>query len=405
MSLLSQRGRKLLKETPPLVKAHIECALNPFDAKLSPDGFINFGTAENKVLENKMLARMNESHAFKVSDLHYNSQEGSLEFRQALQRHLAPVLGVDLEAKNLAVASGASAILEMLSMCLLNSGDKIFIPGPFYAGFLHDFEVRFEGVVVTAEVITANGIDFHRLESELRRTQAKVLMLNNPHNPTGYVFSEQDIKHIGAVCRELGLQIIADEIYAQSVYQPNVKFVSALKVLKGSEVPVHWVYGMAKDFGLSGLKVGVFTSTSEEVIQAMQAQCYFHTVSGTVQRNLIHVLSDNQVMTSLMAENRDLLLDRYKKVEQFCARLGVKMYPGAGGIFCYIDLSPFMGELNQETEFTFFRKLFESTKVNISPSQFFRAENFGRFRLCFAQELDTLRVGLRRLEDFLKMKN
>lgn len=405
MSLLSTRGRKLLKETPPLVKAHIECALSPYDANSRPDGYINFGTAENKVLEDKMLALLNSKHSFKPSDLHYNGQEGSLEFRQSLQRHLNPVFGTELEAADLAVASGASAILEMLSMCLFDQGEKIFIPGPFYAGFLHDFEVRFEAIVVTAEVVTPDGIDFHRLESQLRQTRPKVFMLNNPQNPTGYIYSEQDILRIGGLCKELGIQIIADEIYAQSVYQPHKKFVSAMSVLKDTGVPVHWVYGMAKDFGLSGLKVGVFTSTSKEVIRAIQAQCYFHTISGTVQRNLIHFLSDNELMTSLMALNRELLLERYKLVERFCHRLGIEIFPSAGGIFCYLDLSPFIEGQDSESEFIFFRKLFESTRVNISPSQFFKAENLGRFRLCFAQEIDTLRVGLARLEDFLRAKD
>lgn len=405
MSLLSHRGKRLLKETPPLVKAHMECALNPYEAQQKPDGYINFGTAENKVLEEKMLALLNKSHGFKASDLHYNSQEGGLEFRQALQKHLSPIVGISLEAKDLAVASGASAVLEMLSMCLLNPGEKIFIPGPFYAGFLHDFEVRFEGHVVTAEIVTPKGIDFQRLAFELRQTQAKLLMFNNPQNPTGYVYSEEDIERLGLLCKELGVQVIADEIYAQSVFQPNVKFVSALKVLKNTGVPVHWIYGMAKDFGLSGLKVGVFTSTSKEVIQAMQAQCYFHTVSGAVQRNLIHLLSDNQLMTSWMIENRRLLFERYTRVEEFCMKLGLKMFPSAGGIFCYIDLSPFIHELTPEAEFTLFRKLFDSTRVNISPSQFFKAEHLGRFRLCFAQELDVLDEGLSRLEDFLRMKN
>lgn len=401
---LSERGKRLLKETPPLVKAHIECAMNPFDPVRNSDGYINFGTAENKVLEAEILEILNQDYKFKASDLHYNGQEGSIEFRQVLARHLSSVVDFELDPQKIAVASGASAVLEMLSQCLLNSGDRIFIPAPFYAGFLYDFEVRFNAEVVSAEVITADGIDFSRLESELRRTKPKVFMLNNPQNPTGYLFSEQDLIRIGTICQDLDIQIVADEIYAQSVHSPNYKFKSALSVLHDFKIPIHWVYGMAKDFGLSGLKVGIFYSTCPEVCQAMRAQCYFHTVSGTVQRNLIHLLTDVSRIESLMDLNRKRLADRFLMVQRFCERSQIGLFPSAGGIFCYIDLSDRLPSATLENEFLFFRGILESTRVNISPSQFFKAERLGHFRLCFAQDLEVLKVGLLRLENYLRIE-
>jgi aspartate/methionine/tyrosine aminotransferase len=174
---------------------------------------------------------------------------------------------------------------------------------------------------------------------------------------------------------------------------PGVSHFSALR--RESDL-VHVVYGFAKDFGLSGFKVGVLHSENREVIKAVQDSTYFYSVSTETQRTLTNLL-DSSELKGFFNSMREGLAAAYRDTASDLAAHGIPFLPVEGGIVVWLDLRAFLDSISFEAERDLFEHMFEQGRVNISPGKVFHCAEPGWFRLCFTVPESHRREGLKRL--------
>ena len=396
--MISGWGRRLSGHDPFLVKAHFRCAEAPFHPEDNPAGYINFGTAENLICFDLIEPLLREAQEIHESDTHYNELHGAGFFREAIAEFLAGRAGRSLDPDNFAVACGASAMLENLSFVLCDPGEAILIPTPYYAGFDHDLALRSEAVL---RHIPLTGPDFSLTIGDIERVHRKAVsegvrvravLLNSPQNPIGQVYSRAFTEDAAGFAEQEGLHLILDEIYAESL-MPGVTHFSGLGLK--SEL-VHVVYGFAKDFGLSGYKVGVLHSENREVMKAVQDSTYFYSVSTETQRTLANLLG-SPALGGFFEAMRQRLATAYRDTSGELAAHGVPSLPVEGGIVMWLDLRAFLGSASFEAERALFERTFEEARVSISPGKVFHCSEPGWFRLCFTVPEARRLEGLQRL--------
>lgn len=389
---LSERSEALVSHAIGIVKGHLRCQENPF-SPTNPDGYINFGTAENELMEHFMSEKLSENSSIDPALLHYNKLSGMDQLKNSFAAFAKKYLEINLIAENIVVQNGLSSICESLCYCLLNPGDKIFIFAPYYSGFDYDFSRRFQGEIVPVDLSPEDQYYHHisNLDDAFsQHPEGKALLICHPHNPTGRILSSDEIANIIAWCEERDIHLIVDEIYALSMIKPVKPFQSFLHHDFEPYKNLHYIYGMAKDFGMGGFKVGFFHTRNEELLKRMQAISYFHCVSTYTQLAVSRLLEDTKFLDFYIKENQHSLKKAFAKLH---ADFPYFQEPEAG-LYCYTKIN--------EDELNTFEKLLDEYRINMLPGTFFHDPSSGYFRICFAKSdaaLDEFIVRFKRFSE------
>lgn len=398
--MISERAKALLGEEPPLVKAHFKCVADPFSEQ-NRQGYINFGTAENHLMDDLLETKLN-SFSRKKWPFHYDIPNGGIDVRttyQNFQKHFFAIEGMPL--KNISISSGASSLIEILSFTLCDEGDEILTLAPLYNGFLHDVEARFKSHLVLSSCLSEKGVDFSQLEQDLHvHKKLRALLINNPHNPTGYVLDRSEIRQIIELAKKYQLEIIADEIYAQSAYSGKgfTSFLAKEFEDLSYQDHIHHVYGVAKDFCLSGFKLGFFSSFNSEVAQIVAQSCYFHSVSTPAQQLISFLLADLKWCESFIQENHRRIRSASESIQAQLMTLRIPCFQPEAGIFLWAQFGKNQKVHTFSDEMNLYQRIFNEQKVNIIPGQVFKATEPGWFRLCFAQPPAVVNEFLSRIQ-------
>jgi aspartate/methionine/tyrosine aminotransferase len=385
--MISNRISNAVNSPSPIVKAHEICASDPY-TESNTDGYINMGTAENYLMEDLLLDKINRNQKLTPQHLNYQETYGMEFLRIAYSEFSKNHLGLSLDANNIVIQCGVSALCESLSYSMLDEGDALLVPAPFYPGFFYDFSIRFKVELIPVQLSPKDSYnhDVALFEQQLKLAKengkkVKGLLITNPHNPTGKILNKNEMQDLMDFAEEHHLEIIADEIYALSMVNPQKKFISFYEIAGENSDHIHLLYGMAKDFGLSGFKVGFFHTTNERLLKAMQAVSYFHTVSSQTQVTIANLLKDKEWITDFANQNQKAL----KQCFQSMKRLNIPMYPTEAGIFCYADFSSYLKSQDQSGEMELFNQFLHQHKISMTPGQAFQDSNPGYFRICFAK--------------------
>jgi len=398
--MISERALRWRRHDPFLVKAHFACARDTFDAIGNPGGYVNFGTAENQMLFDRVAPLLRRHTEIREPDAHYNELHGARAFREAIARFLSRRAGRTLSPDGITVATGASGILEMLSFALCDPGDAILAPAPYYSGFDHDLGLRAGTALWPVSLaspgftLSVDAIAHATDEARTRGLGVRALLINSPQNPLGQVYGTSLLREIFAYAAREHIHVIADEIYAESLL-PGVTHATALAD-ENAEVSV--VYGFAKDFGLSGFKVGIHYSDNSDLVKVMQDTAYFHAVSMQTQRTLTGLLEDPE-LPAFLDTMRARLSGRYVATADALSESGIPHLRVEGGIVMWLDLRHFLTAPSFECERALYEAIFSSCRVSISPGQAFHCPEPGWFRLCFTMPQAAHSEGLRRLTD------
>jgi aspartate/methionine/tyrosine aminotransferase len=203
-------------------------------------------------------------------------------------------------------------------------------------------------------------------------------------------------------CQKHKLPLISDEIYACSVFdsgEPNaVPFTSVLSIDAEKHIDsrlLHVTYGLSKDFGAAGLRIGALITRSGPVLQAVHSVSRFQNSAGPSLSIGTAMLSDRDWCRSFIEGNRKKLAAAYKHVTSGLNDIGVKYMPGSNaGFFVYIDLSPYLSDKERFPEFALAAKL-DKAGVFLHPKEEHALEP-GWFRLVYTQDPRTITEGLKR---------
>ena len=208
-------------------------------------------------------------------------------------------------------------------------------------------------------------------------------------------------------CREHRIHLICDEIYALSVFE-NEKSVDgsfkSVAALLNNQLGdyVHILWGLSKDLGGSGLRVGVLYSHNAALKSAMQAYNSINQVSNVMQEIAANVLSDSTFFEKFRLENSARIKASYELLTSGLTRLGVPFYHARAGIFLFADLRRLLREDSFEAESELHVALVEQARWSLTPGGACHHPTPGYFRLCYCWvDKDAIEECLHRLDVFM----
>ncbi|KAJ5115968.1 hypothetical protein N7456_000316 [Penicillium angulare] len=395
-------------------------------ASTNPNGFVNVGVAENSLMHDELLKFLNTKLELPAQYLTYNDGgNGSTRLRtsmaQFLNRHLKPFK--QLNPDQLVVTNGVSPAIEHVSWAFTDPGEGILLGRPYYGTFIPDMMTRPKATVVPVsfeecDPLSLEGVS--KYETALLKFQketgnkVRALMLCHPHNPLGRCYSREVIIELMRFCQKYQIHLISDEIYALSVwkntvdeYPPPVKFESALSIdLKGIIDPrlVHVLWGVSKDFGANGLRMGVIISQANEDLHSSLRGASLYTYSSGLADYMMATLFDDLNFTEgYIQESQRRLSQSYAFTVDFLTKHGITYAPGANAaFFVWVDLGKKYRELHPSVSENDnvgdkVMDLLLKRKVFLASGALFGSEKDGWFRIVFTQEKDYLILALERI--------
>lgn len=413
LDYLSERGKKWVRTLPPLVKAHFDNFYNMYDKENNPKGLVNMGTAESHLVNREIcgLLRKSAEHMDLTGyNIHYNKFEGSDEFRTAIANYWQKIIfgegsDVVLSKEQVATCAGCTVALETLATLLAEPGDAFLIPAPYYSSFVDDINER-AGVLAIGvpcdETLSQDAFEKAYEEATKEGKRVRAVLFSSPNNPIGTVYKEDAVRGLLDFAMGHNLDVISDEIYAQTVFDPEASFVSTLKLVPASyRHRVHVTSSFAKDFVLSGFRTGMCFSFNPNIIQGFASITYYASVSSHTQSLLTALLKEPE-LKDIMELSRKRLAIAYQIFSKGLEDIGISTMKSQAGIFVMADFSDYLEKQEFSAEHVLWEKIYNELMINISPGQLFGCDRPGWFRACYAFNEDTIEETGRRLRTLKK---
>jgi len=340
--------------------------------------------------------------AIRNNQTKYTPAAGLLKLREAIADRVYKDYGVKYEASQVVVSSGAKHNVYIALQVLTDPGDEIIIPAPYWVSYYEMTKIA-DGVpvVITAEESADFKITAQQLENAIT-PKTKAILLNSPSNPTGMLYTKNELLEIGKVCVKHGVYIIADDIYCNLVYD-GVKFVGMASL--GDEINdlTILINGVSKSYAMTGWRIG-YALANPEIAKAMaNYQSHSTSAPSTIsQMAALEALTGPQdsveEMRLAFEERRDFLCKNMNAIE------GISCIKPQGAFYVMMNMSSFVGKTMYGTvikDGDDFAKLFlEKGLVATVPCSGFGAPNY--IRWSYATSMSEIKRGLDRLESFIK---
>lgn len=321
----------------------------------------------------------------------YTESSGLLELRKAIVAKLEMENGVSYEPSQVSVNCGAKHSCYNAILAVCNPGDEVIIPVPYWTSYPE--MVRMVGAVpVFVETKAENGWKMTAEEfEEAMSPLTKMIILNTPCNPTGSVYTRQELEKIAEIAVGEDIVILSDEIYEKLVYgdQEHVSLASLDKEVADLTVTIN---GFSKAYAMTGWRLG-YTAAPKAIAAAIDT-IQSHTTSNPTtfaQYGAIAALNgDQQIVADMRDEfnvRREFMLDRLRNIKN------VNVVEPLGAFYFLVDI-----ERIGIKSVNFAEKLLSKQKVAVVPGIAFGADYTVRFS--YATSLDVINAGMDRFEDF-----
>lgn len=334
-------------------------------------------------------------NAVKKGQNYYAASEGLLELRNAIaQKEKAK--GLSVSEDDIIVTNGVSEGLEMLMASIVESGDEVLIPGPYYPPYA-SYVRLFGGVPIEFSVDLHNSTpDLDDIKSKITSKTVAICLIS-PNNPTGAVFNEKSLKDLVGIAVEHDLYIICDEIYDQIVF--DEKFVGIGKV--SGDSPVILVNGFSKVHLMSGWRIGYIAFNDSKRLDLL--------------RENIPKLARVRIASNLPVQHAALesLRGPQNYISEFVSQLKkrrdfvIKRLNGMNGLSCSIPKGAFYAFPKIEgkkylSDKEFVLDLLKSKGIlTVHGSGFGTQYGSGHFRMVFLPEVSVLEPALDKIEEFV----
>ena len=332
----------------------------------------------------------------------YTPASGTVSLKEAVCKRMREDCGLDYKPSQVAVTSGAKHCVYIALRAVVNPGDEVILPAPFWVSYLE--MVKMAGgvpVVVTAEESNRFKMTAEQLAAAVT-PRTKALVLNNPGNPTGMVYSKEELEAIAKVCVERDIYVISDEIYYGLLYG-GVKFVSAASLGEDMKERTILINGVSKSYAMTGWRIGYLLSS--ERIAKVIANYLSHSTgspSSVSQAAAVAALRGPQdcveEMRRAFEERRNYIVERVNAMD------GVSCIKPEGAFYIMMNVEKQLGRVIHGEPISssndFAAALLKHGLVAAVPGAGFGAPNFVRWS--YATSMDNIKKGMDRLEAFLK---
>ncbi|MEG1857341.1 MAG: pyridoxal phosphate-dependent aminotransferase [Pseudoflavonifractor sp.] len=331
----------------------------------------------------------------------YTPASGTVELRQAVCGRMKADCGLDYEPSQIVVASGAKHAVYLALRAIVNPGDEVILPAPYWVSYIE--LIRIMGAVPV--VVTAGQDENFKMTAEKLAAaitpNTKAVILNNPSNPTGMLYSRDELERLAAVCVEHEIYVVDDEIYYGLVYD-NRKFVSMASLNPQIKDLTILVNGVSKSYAMTGWRIG-YACANDRIAKVMANYVSHSTGSpcAVSQRAALTALTGPQEKVEIMRQafeaRRDYIVERMNAIP------GVSCLRPEGAFYVMMDLKELFGRTLHGTKIItaedFAETFLKVGLVATVPGTGFGAPGFVRWS--YACSLENIREGMDRLERFL----
>jgi aspartate aminotransferase len=292
---------------------------------------LNIGQPDIKTPEVAMQAVKN----IDLTILEYSHSAGNESYRKKLSNYYTQQ-GIDVTTENIIITTGGSEALLFAMGSTMDQGDEIIIPEPFYANY-NGFSTA-SGVTVVPVISTIeNGFalpavaDFEKLITP----KTKAILICNPGNPTGYLYSKEEILQLAELVKKHDLFLISDEVYREFTYDGDVHY--SVMSIPGLEEHAIMIDSVSKRYSMCGARIGCITSKNKEVMAAAMKFAQARLSPPTIEQIASEAALDTpqsyfDEVISEYRERRDTLIEELNKID------GVVISKPKGAFYCIAQL-------------------------------------------------------------------
>ena len=381
------------------IGASLTLALTAKAGELKKEGIdvVSFGVGEPDFNTPKNIIEA-ATRAMEEGKTKYTATSGIVELKEAIARKLHDDNGLNYGTKNIIISTGAKQSLANVFMAILNPGDEVIIPVPYWVSYPELVKLS-DGVPVFIETKKENDfkVTYDELKSVLSEN-TKAIVINSPNNPTGTVYSKKDLEVIAKFAKENDLIIISDEIYEKLIYgkEEHISIASSSEDAFKRTVVIN---GFSKAYAMTGWRIGYAACYNEELIKVMN-NVQSHMTSNTnsiAQFAALEALNgDQETIKNMVKEfslRRELMIELISEIED------LTFIEPKGAFYVMIDVSKIIKKANIKGSMEFANLLLKEENVVVIPGIAFGEDNF--IRLSYATSKEEIIKGLKRIKEFV----
>jgi len=326
----------------------------------------------------------------------YTAVDGIPELKAAIALKLKRDNGLEYKPNQIIVSNGAKHSLYNLFAATIQSGDEVIIPAPYWVTYPE--LIQYCGGTVI-EIMTDDESGFKITPDQLKHaitSKTKMLILTSPSNPTGAVYSREELTALGKVLEGTNVIVASDEMYEKLVY--DGEFASAAAVSDDMFQRTVTINGLSKSVAMTGWRFGYMAAANTELIQAtkkLQSQSTSN-INSITQKAAVPGLNgaadaDIEAMRVAFKARRDEAVKLFNEID------GLSVLSPAGAFYLFVNIKAVS---NDSMEFC--KGLLEEQGIAVVPGVGFGSE--GYFRFSFATDIESIREGIKRIAAFVAAK-
>lgn len=327
----------------------------------------------------------------------YTSVAGIPELLQTIANKLKRDNNLEYSPNEIIVSNGAKQSLFNTFQTIIDDGDEVLIPTPYWVTY-PELVIYSGGKPVFINTIEEYGFKARGIDFESAITpKTKAIVLTSPSNPTGMIYSKQELESIAEVAIKHNLWVISDEIYEKLVYDGECTSIGSLnnEILRRTVT----INGLSKSVAMTGWRMGYAASKDKKLIKLMdnlQSQCTSN-INSITQKASIPAIDgsadfDTRQMREAFKERRDIACSLIKEIP------GISVTKPDGAFYLFINIQKVKG-FNGDS-IAFCKELLEKSGVALVPGSAFGMDGF--VRMSFACETEQIKKGFVRIAEFIK---
>ncbi|MCH6268530.1 pyridoxal phosphate-dependent aminotransferase [Neobacillus citreus] len=330
----------------------------------------------------------------------YTPSAGLPALKKAIIKKFETDQGLTYKPNEVIVGNGAKHVLYTLFQVLLNEGDEVIIPTPYWVSYPEQVKLA-GGVPVYIDGLEENH--FKITPEQLKKAitnKTKAVIINSPSNPTGVLYSEEELLEIGKVCLAENILIVSDEIYEKLVYG-GVKHVSIAEISPELKEQTIIINGVSKSHSMTGWRIG-YAAGNAELIKAMTNLASHSTSNPTTTAQYAAIAAYNGPQEPVV-EMRKAFEERLEIIyDKLVAIPGFTCVKPQGAFYLYPNVKKAAEMAGYSNVDDFASALLVEAKVAVIPGSGFGTPD--NIRLSYATSLDLLEKAVSRMQQFVESK-
>ena len=353
----------------------------------------DFNTPENII--NAAIKAMEEGNT------KYTSVNGILPLREAICKKFKEDNGLIYKPSQIVVSTGAKQTLANVFLAILNPGDEVIVPNPYWVSYPELIRLA-DGKAVFVESDESSSYKYTKENLEKTVTEkTKAIILNTPNNPTGTIYNREELTEIAEFAKKYNLIIVSDEMYEKLIYDGE-SHVSIASISEDAYERTIVINGLSKSYAMTGWRLGYCGAT--EKIAKLMTNIQSHMTSNVcsiTQYAAVEALNGPQDKVKEMIVEFEKRRNYMAKTLQEMNNLSIIKPQGA--FYIMINIDKCLGkEINGERindSMDFSAKLLEHEKVAVIPGKAFGLDNY--VRVSYATSMESIEKGLERINKFV----